>query len=104
MLKRRTNPTIPCKLHIKGQGEDFTFDITFHNRKQSEVVERLKSAQEDPASGGVRDVILYLVESWDSEFPLTAAGVEEMEDERPGLIMAIIEGFHEARKSEREKN
>jgi hypothetical protein len=98
-LKRKTAETIPATLTVKGQGEEVKFNITYRNHKQSEVVAKL---QEE--GGNVADTVLFMVAEWDAEYPLTADGITEMEDERPGMVMAIIEGFHAARSVERVKN
>lgn len=108
MLKRIRPDAIKTTLAVTGQGETFKFDVTYYNRKQSEVVEAVAKAQqaaiEEQRSETVADTILYLVKDWDSEYPLTKEGVMEMEDDRPGLLMAIITGFHRARQVEVAKN
>lgn len=98
MLTRNRKETILTALTLIGQGESVTFNITYFNRKQSEVEAKLNDA------GDVPDTILYMVQSWDSEYPLTPEGIMELEGDRPGTIMAVIEGFFAARKVQREKN
>jgi hypothetical protein len=100
-LTRVTKESIKTTLTLKGQGEVLTFNITYYNRRQSEVEVQLKKEGEDNT---VADLILFMVKEWDAEYPLTKEGVIELEDERPGIVYGIIEGFHEARKMHREKN
>jgi hypothetical protein len=116
MLKKNRPLTIPATLTVKSQGELITFDLVYKNLKQSEWMDFL-AAQRDtaqavlaPAEGepapalSIADTILKCVESWDSEYPLTREGIEEMHDDRPGLVYAITEGFYEARQAQRVKN
>lgn len=108
MLKRIRPDAIKSTLAVTGQGETIKFDITYFNRKQSEVVEAVAKAQqaavEEGKSETVADAVLFMVKEWDAEYPLTKEGVLEMEDDRPGLLMAIIMGFHKARQVEVAKN
>lgn len=102
-LTRAKNPLIATTLTLKGQGDSITFNITYHNRKQSEV----DAVIENPdrlAHERVLDTVLFMVKEWDSEYVLTEEGLKELEDDRPGTIMGIIEGFHAARQVSRAKN
>lgn len=101
MLRRVVNETIPATLAVKGQGESWQFDLTYHNRKQSQVEALMAEAGK---AEKVVDLVLFLVKEWDADYPLTAEGVKDMEDDRPGMILAIIQGFHDARQVARAKN
>lgn len=98
-LKRVTRETLPVSLTLRGQGETVKFDITYRNLKSSEVIEMTES----PDFNAV-DTVLKMVVEWDAEYELSGAGLQELEDDRPGSVMAIIEGFHDARKVQRVKN
>lgn len=98
-LTRKRKDSIDTTLTIKGQGESVTLQITYHNRRQSEVEAVLKDDDKT-----VTDVVLFIVKEWDSEYELSIDGVKEMEDDRPGMVMALIAGFHEAREVQKEKN
>lgn len=98
-LKKGGAPkTLQATLTIVGQGSADKLEITYHNRKTSEVQKTL----EDGCSLG--GLVVFLVESWGTDFELTEEGVREAEDEYPGLVDAIITGFHRARRKELEKN
>ena len=103
MLTRKTPDTLAAELTITGQLQPpIKFAITYFNRKQSEVEEMVKS---DPnPEVGVASTILFVVKEWDSEYPLSAEGIAEMEDDRPGITIAIIQGFHDARRVTKVKN
>ena len=45
----------------------------------------------------------WIVDKWDTDFPLTEEGVKDFEDEYPGVVDAILDGFHKARRKEAEK-
>lgn len=98
MLTKQTRPLIPANLKIEGQGEVIEMKVTYHNRRQSDLAAEVEKA-ESPA-----DTLLYILAEWEAEYPLTREGVEEAEDDRPGLIIAILIGYHDARRVEKEKN
>jgi hypothetical protein len=100
MLTRAIKPTIPATLTVKGQGADpIKFNVNFHNRKSSEVEAIFADGDKT-----VADVVLFLIESWESEYPLTTEGIREMEDDRPGMANAILSAYGEARQVAKEKN
>lgn len=99
MLKRQRVETIPATLTIRGQGETVKFNVTYINIKSSELVAEVESPDFK-----VAETILKIVKDWECEYPLTSEGLQEMEDDRPGMLFSIIEGFHSARKVERVKN
>ena len=98
-LKKGGGPkTLPVTLTITGQGSTDKLELVYHNRKSSEVDSKVKEGATLSA------VIPFLVESWDTDFPLTEEGVTEFEDEYPGIVQAILSGFWKARKKEAEGN
>lgn len=117
MLKKNRPLTIPATLKIKSQGETIKFDVEYHNLKQSEWTDFLNERAEEARAYlalpldelpkkkmSIADTVLKIVKSWDSEYELTREGIEEMHDDRPGLVNAIVEGFDLARQAERVKN
>lgn len=96
MLTKRRPALLSTNLTVRGQGEEVTFKVTYHNRKLEELDALVKR------DGGisVAELLLYLVESWDSEYALTSDGVVEMEADMPGIAQGIINGFHKAREVE----
>lgn len=98
-LKKGAGPKLlPATLTITGQGSTDKLDVTYHNRKQSEIRERIE------ANVSMASLIVFLVESWATDFDLTEEGVKEFEDEYPGIIEGVLSGFHSARRKELEKN
>ncbi|APG04957.1 hypothetical protein BJI69_14350 [Luteibacter rhizovicinus DSM 16549] len=98
-LKKGAGPKlIPATLTITGQGSSDKLDVTYHNRKQSEIRERVDSGVTLAA------LVAFVVESWAADFALTEEGVIEFEDEYPGIVGAVMEGFHTSRRKELEKN
>jgi hypothetical protein len=90
--------TLPTTLTIIGQTSSDKLNITYHNRKTSEVDAQLATGITLAA------LVPFLVESWDTDFPLTEEGVMAYEDEYPGIVGILIEGFHRARRKHLEKN
>lgn len=107
MLKRKTPETLATEITIEGQGEAVKFNVTYNNRKQSDVNDLLQKRLEETNgdySAANRSVLLFMVQSMDTEYDLTEEGVAEMEADRPGIIEALFYGFHRARKVELGKN
>lgn len=102
MLTKKKNLLIPSTLAIVGQGETINFDLTYRNVTQEEINAAMNEGS-DPGDG-VAKTVLLMVESWDSEYELTREGVEEMEKDRPGMIVAIIQGWHQSRQVAKAKN
>ncbi|MCX5592024.1 hypothetical protein [Alcaligenes endophyticus] len=103
-IKKGNAPkTISAKLDITGGGESNTISLVFHNRKPSEIREKAKDLEtsKDPF---LPSLLLYLVKEWDTGYSLSIEGVLDMEDERPGLSDALIQGFHRVRRLELEGN
>jgi len=103
-IKKGNAPkTIPFKLDIVGGGETNTLSLTFHARKPSELDDRIEELKEskDPF---LPMMVLFVVKEWDTDYPLSLEGVLEMEDERPGMCDAILQGFHKARRVALEGN
>lgn len=98
MLTRKRPDAIPATLTVTGQGETVKFNLTYNNKRVDEVEALIKDAER------LEDVVLALVKEWETEYPLTREGVEEMEADRPGIIVAIMVGFHDARRVEKAKN
>lgn len=114
MLRKNRPDTINCTIEVKGQGEEFKFNVVFHNRRQSEVEAMLKSDDAQDATPeelvnnatteAVARTVLFVVKDWEAEYELSTAGLAELEDDRPGMIVAIAEAFHMARAMARTKN
>lgn len=97
-LQRKRAEILPATLTITGQGETSVFDVTYFNRKLTELQEKLEDADD------ATDAVIFIVKDWDCEYPLTKEGIMEMEDDRPGIVLAVMAGFHEARMVQKVKN
>ena len=107
MLTRKTPETLATEVTVKGQGETVTFEVTFYNRKLREIkafVDQLSPAPDDDLEFNNRETLLYMVKSWNTEYPLNNEGVREMEDSRPGMIINLFNFYHQARAVELVKN
>jgi hypothetical protein len=98
MLSKKAPETLPTTLTLKGQGETVKLNITYHNRKQSDLDAQIAEGKT------VAEVVLYMVKEWDADYELSTAGLTELEDDRPGALQAVMIGFHRARHMELEKN
>lgn len=99
MLTRQRKETIDATLTIKGQGETVKFNITFNNIKTSEIEKETQLPDFSVAA-----LLLKMIHSWECEYDLSLEGLKELEDDRPGILFGIIEGYHQARRVERSKN
>lgn len=103
VMKGNAPKTIPAKLEITGGGETNTLSITFHNRKPSEFQARLDELK-DSKDPFLPSMVLFVVKEWESDYSLSLEGIQEIEDERPGICDAILQGFHKVRRVALEGN
>lgn len=119
MLTKKTPETIKGSLTIKAQGVENSLLLTYFNRQPEEYEafvknpENLKVPDSIITDGdGVTHVnaslVLFLVKSFDDgtdeAFPLTRAGLIELERFWPGTLFGIIRGYHQSRAASVEKN
>lgn len=109
MLTRKTADTFAVSVTIKGQGVTQTMDVVYYNRKLEDIQDVLKIAQghprmQDDFEYANRETLLFMVASWDAEYPLTNEGIKEAEQDWPGLIEGLGRKYHEARQVEVVKN
>lgn len=99
-LRKGGSPeTLKVTLTISGQGSTDKLNVVYHNRKRTEYEAFM--AQPDITFGAV---IPYIIKEWDTDFPITQEGINEFEDEYPGIIQILMAGFGKARQKELEKN
>jgi len=103
IMKGNAPKTLPAKLEIVGGGEKNTLTLTFHNRKPSEFQAKLDELK-DSKEPFLPSMVLFVVKEWETDYSLSIEGVKEMEDERPGICDAILQGFHKVRRVELEGN
>ncbi len=97
MLKKKTPETISAKLTIQSLGETIELPLVYRNVKFDEYLEKSKELT-------FGDLILWLVQSWESEYPLTLEGITELEVDRPGMLETILTSWIQARKANAVKN
>ncbi|GEM_PF-1169625 len=97
-IKKGNAPkTFPAELELVGGGESSKLKLTYHNRKPSELADWLKGLEGSDAPF-MPSMVLYLVKAMETDYSLSLEGVMEMEDERPGICSAIVDGFHKTRR------
>lgn len=120
MLTKKTPETIAARLTVKAQGVENTLQLTYHNHKPEDYQafvsnpENLKAPDDVPPNDNIAfahsqaGIVLFLVKSFDDgtdqAFPLTRAGLVEMEQTWPGVLIGIVKGYHQARGAAVEKN
>ncbi len=103
-IKKGNAPkTIPTKLELVGGGESNFLSLTFHNRKPSEFKTQVDELGESQAPF-LPSLVCFIVKEWDTDYSLSVEGAIEMEDERPGILNAIVQGFHKVRQVELQGN
>lgn len=90
MLTRKKPETLASILNIKGLGEEFDIAVVYNNHSTKDVEDWVTANPDKPLP-------LFLLKHWDSEYPLTEEGIKEAEADRPGLVLAIAQGFYQAR-------
>lgn len=118
MLTKKTPETITVTLKVKAQGVENTLLLTYHNRTPEEYEGFVKNPENLKIPEGVGDglgiahinasLILFLVKSFDdgtdTDFPLTRAGLIDLESHWPGTLLGIVRGYHQSRAAAIEKN
>ena len=90
---------IATTLALKGAAEKFKLMVTYHNVGTKALQALFESKKETLGS-----LLLKLIDCWDAEYPLSIEGIEAFEDQRPGIINALLQGYDQARRVELEKN
>lgn len=97
-VRRGTAPTrIRAQVDLKTAAERLSFHVLFVNMKSSEY-EKLAEVMPVP------ELLVQLVAEWDADYPLSADGFRELEDERPGCCIGLLQAWHKARVAERAGN
>lgn len=116
MLKRTTPKTINATLTVTGQGETVTLDVTFNNlakQAYADLIEKTVERVQANVEGKRQDelvaetnayIVIGLVSNWESEYELKIDDLLEAERDRPGLLLGVIRGFHQAREVAVAKN
>lgn len=88
-----------AELKITVYGKNYTVPVTYYNRSVAELSAEVEKEGFTAARGA-----LFLVADIGLDMPLTEEGVEAMEAQFPGLCLAIIQNFNEAKMVTRQKN
>ena len=90
---------IATTLSFKGAAEKFKLTVTYHNIGTKAFCELLEKKEST-----FPQVLLELIDGWDAEYPLSIEGIEAFEDQRPGIINALLQGYQQSLQVELEKN
>jgi hypothetical protein len=90
VFKIQPNPTFEVPVAIISHGEEQTINITFRAKTRDEYQKILKSAKDDTSAASA---FLELVEKWDADMSLDAAGVKALQQHRPGAEWLIIQAY-----------
>jgi hypothetical protein len=118
MLTKKTPDTIKGNLKVIGQGVENSLLLTYHNRSPEEYDAFIKNPENLKTPDGLSDaeamshinatLVLFLVKSFDDgtdkDFPLTRAGLMELDKVWPGSLYGIVRGYHQSRATAIEKN
>lgn len=110
MLNRETPKTLAVDLTIKGQGEEFTVPVVFHNRTQTEIKAKNDDLMKQAEAEGKdvdwvnREQFLFLVQSFNGCDAPTHSDVAKLEDEYPGTLLGLFANYHALRRVEVVKN
>lgn len=119
MLTKKTPDTIKADLTVKAQGVENRLLLTYHNRTPDDYEAFVTNPENLTIPEGVTgdmlgiahinaSLVLFLVKSFDDgtdeAFPLTRAGLVELERVWPGTLIGIVRGYHQSRGAAVEKN
>lgn len=102
MLTKKTPETFTRTLKIISFDETFQFPVTYRNLSPAKLDEEAKAAGKE---GLTRvDMVLRVVSEWGTEYSLTRDDLNQLEEDRPGVLQAVIDGFFLGRRATVEKN
>lgn len=117
MLTKETPETIKAVASVKHGDTKTPLVLTFHNRTITELTEFMQNPEiikmpedrkVDPVGWVNAQACLYLIKSFDDDtdkvFPLTVDGLLEMNSYYPGVLMGLMQLFHQMRQVAVEKN
>ena len=99
MLKKKRHDTLTLALTVIGQGDKIKFNVVYNNLTKDQLQEL-----QDKTDIVLGEFVLAMVQSWECEYDLTLDGLVELENDRPGMMDALLAGFHEARRMSKTKN
>ena len=90
---------IKTSLSFKGEAEKFTIHVTYNNLTLKDYLTLIQGD-----SKNFSDVLFALIHDWDAGYPLSVEGLDTLEDEHPGVLRGLFDGYLRARRVELEKN
>ena len=104
MLERKSPETISTDLTITGLGDKFTLPVVYryHTQKQWEELLGTKMADGQPIK--TSEMLERLVAKFNKTDAPKSEDFLEVENNYPGIMIAVIQGFHQARMVSLEKN
>lgn len=94
MFKIKAPETIPATVNITGQGREQTLKLVFNHMERTAYQQLL----DDVAAGKVKteDALLKMVHSWEADMELSADTIRFLDEQQPGVALAIVVSYGEA--------
>lgn len=102
MFTVKAPETIPATLTITGQGREQKLELVYRAKTRDEYQEQVAKLQKGEVS--IAEVIVDLVASWNADVEVDAAGVALIQQEQPGLDLAILLAYGDAHTVNRKGN
>lgn len=96
------NPLIPATLTIVGQGREQSLKLVYRHTPVDTYLGMMTAIGEDTLKPEA--AALQLVESWEADAELGEATMQQLQNDQPGVVWAIITGYGQALKVERKGN
>lgn len=97
-VRRGTAPArLRAEVTVKNAAERLVFRVTYVNMPNTAY----RGLAEKSTLG---ELLVALIAEWDTDYALSTDGFAELEDERPGVCMALLDAYHATRSLEREGN
>lgn len=103
MLTKKTPEQFTKVLKIVSFDETFNLAVTYRNVTPKTLDEEAKARGEKMGMTRV-EMALRVVAEWSSEYALTREDLEQLEEDRPGVLQAVLDGFFLGRRATVEKN
>lgn len=103
MLTKKTPDKFTKTLKIVSFDETFNLVVTYRNISPKALDEEVKARGEKMGMTRI-DMALRVVDEWSSEYALTREDLEQLEEDRPGVLEGVVQGFFIGRRAAVEKN
>ncbi len=102
MFTVKAPETIPATLTITGQGREQKLELVYRAKSRDEYQAMVAQLQKGEIS--MTQAILALVESWNADVDLDEKGIALVQQEQPGLDIAILLAYGDAHTVGRKGN